>query len=194
MEDLNETYWDNRYASHDNPWDLGVVSPPIKAYIDQLTDTFLRILIPGGGNSYEAEYLFHKGFTNVYVVDVSKTALNNIKSRVADFPDTQLIHADFFELDMSFDIIIEQTFFCALNPKFRTAYVEKTSSLLTPKGILVGVLFNSPLNNDQPPFGGHKALYKHLFEEAFDIQIMDDCYNSIPARQGKELFFKVVKK
>ncbi|MDO8993629.1 MAG: SAM-dependent methyltransferase, partial [Daejeonella sp.] len=49
---LNESFWNERYRLNDTGWDLGHVSPPLKTYIDQLTDKNLRILIPGCGNSY----------------------------------------------------------------------------------------------------------------------------------------------
>ena len=116
---LSEEFWDKKYQANKVGWDLGEVSPPLKAYFDQLENKKLKILIPGGGNSYEAEYLFNKGFINVFVVDLSKTALENIKSRVSNFPDSQLIHGNFFDLNTTFDLVIEQTFFCALNPNLR---------------------------------------------------------------------------
>jgi len=194
MEKLNESYWNNRYNNHDDPWDLGEVSPPIKNYVDQLKNKSLRILIPGGGNSHEAEYLFDTGFKNVYVVDFSKTALLNIKSRVPKFPSNQLIHSDFFDVDMTFDLILEQTFFCALNPNLRAKYIDKMHQLLSDKGKLVGLLFNQPLHEDRPPFGGNKALYTTYFDAKFDLEIMESSYNSISHRQGNELFFKAVKK
>nr|WP_321248217.1 methyltransferase domain-containing protein [uncultured Psychroserpens sp.] len=194
MQSLDEFYWDNRYKKNDDRWDLGEVSPPIKSYFDQLNNKSLRILIPGGGNSHEAEYLFNNGFHNVYVVDLSPTALQNIKSRVPSFPDTQLIHANFFDLEMTFDIIIEQTFFCALNPNLRVKYVEKMHELLIVNSKLVGLLFNQPLHKDKPPFGGDKDVYISFFEPLFKIQIMEQCYNSIDHRSGNELFFKVLKK
>mgnify|MGYP003120452114 CR=1 FL=1 len=194
MKSLDETYWDNRYKQHTDVWDLGEVSPVIKAYFDQIANKSLRILIPGGGNSYEAEYLFNTGFLNVHVVDFSKTALQNIKSRVPNFPDSQLIHADFFELDMTFDSIVEQTFFCALNPNLRTDYVQKMYQLLADGGLLIGVLFKLPIDNIGPPFGGNRAVYLDFFKPSFNVEIMEDCYNSIASRLGNELFFKVVKK
>lgn len=83
--DLNAGFWDDRYQSNDIGWDLGTISPPLQAYFDQLTNLDLKILIPGGGNSYEAEYLYNKGFKNIFVVDLSKTALDNLKARVPDF-------------------------------------------------------------------------------------------------------------
>lgn len=192
--DLNDAYWDNRYLNNNIGWDLGNISPPIKAYINQLEDRSLKILIPGGGNSYEAEYLHKKGFKNVYVVDVSKTALQNIKKRVPSFPNSNLILKDFFKLKGTFDLVIEQTFFCALNPNLRVNYANKMHQILNPNGKVVGVLFNLPLNDDQPPFGGNKKTYIELFKMHFSIDIMENCYNSEASRKGKELFIKLIKK
>lgn len=106
--DLSEVFWDGRYQNKETGWDLGEISPPLKAYVDQLTNKKLKILLPGGGNSHEVEYLHHHGFENVYVVDLSKTALHNIKLRVPSMPSTHLIHQNFFDLELSFDLIIEQ--------------------------------------------------------------------------------------
>lgn len=189
METLDETYWDNRYKTNATGWDLGEISTPLKTYIDQLTDKSLKILIPGGGNSYEAEYLFNNGFKNVFVVDISETALQNIKARIPKFPKEQLLHLDFFELDNTFDLIIEQTFFCALHPNLRPKYVHKMQNLLNTEGKLVGLLFDVPLYKDHPPFGGSKAEYIALFDKYFKVLIMETAYNSHPARKDRELFF-----
>ncbi len=190
MINLSEDFWDQRYKHEDTGWDLGEISPPLKAYFDQLTNKELKILIPGGGNSHEAEYLHTHGFLNVYVVDVSKTALDNIKRRVPSFPLSHLIHKNFFDLDMLFDLIIEQTFFCALNPNLRPAYTKKMSDLLYKEGKILGLLFDDLLNTDKPPFGGSKTEYLEYFKPDFTVLLMEHSYNSHPLRTGKELFFK----
>ena len=192
--DLSEKAWDARYQKNEIGWDLGAVSPPLKAYFDQLENKELKILIPGGGNSYEAEYLFQKGFKNVFVVDLSKTAIDNFKKRLPSFPIAQLILGDFFELNGSFDLIVEQTFFCAIHPSLRAKYVLKMQQLLTPKGKLVGLLFHVPLNKDKPPFGGSKKEYIDCFQTYFKISKMEPCYNSYPNRHERELFVKLLKK
>jgi thiopurine S-methyltransferase len=190
--DLSEKAWENRYLNNDIGWDLGQISPPLKTYFDQLTNKELKILIPGGGNSYEAEYLFNKGFKNVFVVDLSKTAIENIKNRVPNFPDSQLILGDFFNIDNIFDLVIEQTFFCAINPILRQKYVAKMKSILAEKGKLVGLLFDAKLHDNRPPFGGTKKEYLAYFKNYFNIEIFDMCYNSIKSREGRELFIKLV--
>lgn len=194
IDSLDEQFWNNRYLEKTHRWDLGEVSPPLKKYIDQLEDKELKILIPGGGNSYEAEYLFNKGFKNVYVVDLAEEPLKNIKKRVPLFPDSQLIKGDFFNLNKTFDLVLEQTFFCALNPNLRASYALKMNNVLRAKGKVVGLLFNVPLNKDKPPFGGSLDGYFTLFNTLFNITKMDFCYNSHNTRKDRELFFTLIKK
>jgi methyl halide transferase len=193
IDTFNENYWTERYANNQTGWDLGYVSTPLKEYFDQLTDRSLRILIPGAGNSYEAEYLWSLGFENVHVIDLSVLPLQNIKERIPSFPSSQLIHGDFFEHNAQYDLIVEQTFFCALNPELRASYVKKMESLLAPQGKLVGLMFKVPLNTDHPPFGGNEAEYRNLFSAHLKIELMEEAYNSIQPRKGNELFVKLRK-
>ena len=191
---LNEIFWDNKYKSEQTGWDIGSISTPLKEYFDQLTNKELKILIPGGGNSYEAEYLHNLGFKNVYVVDISATVLTNFQKRVPSFPNQCLINIDFFELNDSFDLIIEQTFFCAINPDLRPKYASKMSELLLTNGKLVGLFFNIPLFENNPPFGGTKKEYIPYFKPYFKLDIIEDSYNSILERRANELFIKFIKK
>lgn len=191
---LNQDFWTGRYLSGLTGWDIGSVSTPIREYVDQLKDKSQKILIPGGGNAYEAEYLFNSGFSNAYVLDISEVPLKNLFQRAPLFPQEHLIQGDFFEFTGKFDLILEQTFFCAIHPSKREAYVQKAADLLKPSGKLVGVLFNIPLNQDHPPFGGHEEEYRRIFKNRFEIEIMETAYNSIPPRAGNELFIKMKKK
>ncbi|GAA5022840.1 SAM-dependent methyltransferase [Marivirga lumbricoides] len=189
--ELNESYWTDRYLEESTGWDIGYASPPIVHYVDKLVNKELKILIPGCGNAYEAEYLWKAGFKNVYLADISLTPLQKFAQKVPDFPEQHLLHQDFFLLEEQYDLILEQTFFCALHPSLREKYVQQMHQLLSIKGCLVGLLFNDPLNDDHPPFGGNKALYEQLFKKLFSIQKMETCYNSIAPRQGRELFIKL---
>jgi thiopurine S-methyltransferase len=188
MHDLTKQYWNNRYMTNNFSWDIGEVSLPLKTYIEQLNNKDLKILIPGAGNAYEAEFLFTQGFKNVYVLDFAEAPLQNIKKRLPQFPDEQLVQQDFFEHQGQYDLIVEQTFFCAINPLLRKQYVEHMRSLLKPAGKLVGLLFNDTLNSDKPPFGGNKEEYEALFLPTFNICVLEKCYNSVKPREGRELF------
>jgi methyl halide transferase len=78
---LDQNYWDSQYQAGKTGWDLGMVSPPIKKYFDEVEDKNLSILIPGGGNSYEAEYLLHQGFTDITVVDIAPSLVEKLKEK-----------------------------------------------------------------------------------------------------------------
>ncbi|WP_459212869.1 methyltransferase domain-containing protein [Aquimarina rhabdastrellae] len=186
---MDKDYWNYRYVNHQTKWDIGHVSPPIAAYIDQLPHQELRILIPGSGNSYEAEYLLKNGFQHVDVLDFVPEALHTLKSRVPLYPDKHLLCKDFFSHTGAYDLIFEQTFFCALAPHRREDYVLKIKSLLKPNGKLVGLLFNKVFEQTGPPFGGTKEEYLSLFAPFFKIKTLALCYNSISPRHHNELFF-----
>ncbi len=55
---LDKTYWKYRYQQKQTGWDIGFASTPLVTYFDHLNDKDIKILIPGCGNAYEAEYLF----------------------------------------------------------------------------------------------------------------------------------------
>ena len=160
---LSSEYWNTRYLENDFGWDAGEITTPLKTYFDQLKDKSVKILIPGAGNSYEAEYLFDMGFKNVFVLDFAEAPLKNIKDRCKDFPTAQLIQDDFFNHKGQYDLIVEQTFFCAIDPNLRSAYAKHAHALLKPKGKLVGVLFNTVFEKAGPPFGGNKEEYQKYF-------------------------------
>lgn len=184
---LDQHYWDSRYVAGTTGWDLKEPSAPLKSYIDQLTDKDIRILIPGAGNAYEAMYLCQQGFKNITIVDIAPTVIEKLKQQWQDFPQISLYHQDFFKHQGQYDLIIEQTFFCALSPLLREQYVLKMHELLRSGGKLVGVLFDKDFEGG-PPFGGCKVEYEQLFKQLFQIQTLDACHNSVTPRMNSELF------
>ena len=197
MENVNQAqFWQQRYEEDSIGWDMGQVSPPLKAYIDQLPESAKEqaILVPGAGNAYEVGYLHEQGFTNVTLVDFASAPIAAFAERYPNFPAKHLICADFFELSADqyqFDWVLEQTFFCAINPSRRDEYVAQMAALLKPNGKLVGLLFDKDFGRQEPPFGGTRAEYQQRFEQRFDIEVMEPSDNSHPARQGSELFIKM---
>lgn len=191
-KELSEDYWNSRYIDGSIGWDMGQVSPPIKSYIDQLEDKSIQILIPGAGNSYEAEYLLSKGFSNVNLLDYAETPMMSFLERNLNFPVDQIHIEDFFEHEAKYDLILEQTLFCALDPDLRQKYAIQISNLLNPGGKLVGLMFGCEFEGG-PPFGGSLDEYLVYFRSHFRSVEMNPCYNSIKPRQGSELFINLVK-
>ncbi len=192
---MNESYWTNRYLDNTAAWDIGGISAPLKEYIDTFKIKDARILIPGCGNAYEAEYLLQQGFSSITLIDISPVPVENIRKKLAPFIGKQLtvICDDFFSLEQQFDLVLEQTFLSALEPSLRKEYAEKMSSVLVAGGKLSGVIFNKEFEGG-PPFGGTEMEYRELFSSYFHIKKMELCYNSISPREGNELFIELVKK
>ena len=197
MENVNQAdFWQQRYEQDSINWDMGRISPPLKVYIEQLPESAKdqMILVAGAGNAYEVGYMHEQGFTNVILVDFAPTLIEAFAKRYPSFPSEHLVCADFFDLsptDYQFDWVLEQTFFCAINPPRRAEYVQKMAELLKPNGKIIGLLFDKDFGRNEPPFGGSLAEYQQHFISHFDIDIMEPCYNSHPARQGSELFIKL---
>jgi len=189
---LDAQYWDAQWKSNTIGWDLGVPAPPLVAFIDTIENKEAKILIPGCGNAYEAEYLVSKGFKNITLIDISETACAIIKVKFLNQSAVRVLCEDFFKLEDKFDVIIEQTFFCALPPIMRQRYVWKMHSLLNDHGILAGLLFNRQFDVS-PPFGGSLEEYEKLFQTAFHIDQLSTANNSVTPRANTELFFSFVK-
>jgi hypothetical protein len=190
---METNYWSERWQQGNTPWDMGSCSPPLTAYLQGLYNKEQHILIPGAGNGYELIWLWKNGFKNARVIDIALEPLENLKSQLPLEAHHNLLHGDFFEHTDTYDLILEQTFFCALNPELRPAYASKIQELLKSGGKLSGVLFDFPLTEKGPPFGGSKSEYLQHFDPIFTVSKMERCYNSIKPRAGKELFFELIK-
>lgn len=183
-------FWNARYESGETGWDIGYPSPPLKAILDALDNRETRILIPGAGNAWEARYAWENGFTNLYVIDIAPLAVESLKRACPEHKHRVLL-GDFFAHTGSYDLILEQTFFCALHPDLRVRYAQKMAELLTTNGSVQGLLFATAMNSDRPPFGGNEAEYKALFSSYFGKVEIQLCENSIPARAQNELSIKL---
>jgi len=189
---MDESYWSKRYENDETGWDIGEASKPLIKLFHQFNNKKIRILIPGCGNAYEAEYLHNKGFTNVYIIDITVQPLKDFKNRNPNFPENQILHGDFFQHKGSYDLIVEQTFFCAIHPHLRQKYVLKCHELLNQKGSLLGVLFNREFEGG-PPFGGSIEQYEKLFNSQFASVNIEECQFSIKPRIGNEVIINCKK-
>jgi len=188
-----QEFWQKRWIDNKTGWDIGYAAPPISEFIDTLPDKSIKILIPGAGNGYEAEYLHKNGFGNVYVMDIAAKPLENLGKRVPDFPGEHLLNENFFEHAGQYDLIIEQTFFIAIDPALRPDYVRKMKELLKPGGHLTGLLiFKNEPSPGGPPYIDTKENYLKYFKGEFNILKYEIAENSIKPRAGWEIFIDMV--
>ncbi|TKC01989.1 methyltransferase [Pedobacter cryotolerans] len=191
---LDQSFWNKRWENNQTGWDIRQASPAIIAYMAQYVNKDAAILIPGCGNAHEAKWLLENDFTNITLIDIAPRAVAKLKEKYEKNQAVKVILGDFFEHQGHYDLIIEQTFFCAIDPKLRQNYVAQSSSLLKPNGKIIGVLFSVTFEKAGPPFGGNTSEYQQLFENHFIIKKLENCYNSIKPRANTEVFINFVKK
>jgi SAM-dependent methyltransferase len=193
MDYLSKEYWNSRYVNDQTGWDTGAITRPIRQYVEQLTDTSLHILIPGCGNAHEAAFLLQQGFKNVTCIDISPLLCERLEDRLGK-AGLNVICGDFFEHTDTYDLIIEQTFFCAIHPRLRQEYAKHMHRLLKPNGKLAGLMFDCLFDKEGPPYGGSAAEYRGYFASYFHFHVFEKCNNSIPQRAGNELFVVLRKR
>ncbi|MBN2663898.1 MAG: methyltransferase domain-containing protein [Bacteroidales bacterium] len=182
-------FWDKKFTENKIGWDIGYASPPLVEYFENVENKNLKILIPGAGNAHEAEHLHKKGFMNIFMNDFSNQAIKSFKKRYPHFPDSKIINTNFFDINETFDIIVEQTFFTSFHPTKREDFVKKIHSILKPGGKYLGLFFNHEFGNNYPPFGATEEIYRKLFSLFFKFKIFEPAKNSIKPRKKREIFF-----
>ena len=181
--------WQDHYDSNDLGWDLGQVAPPFVELREKGKLPLGKVLVPGCGRGHEVIFLSENGF-EVTGIDFSEGAVTylgnalkkrNLKGRV--------LHQDFFSLDDThdgvYDLVIEQTFFCAISPRQRQDYVLKVSRMLKPGGMLVGLFYHTDKQGG-PPYNTTREDIETHFSENFEIQELDKTSLSSEQRKGKE--------
>ena len=148
---------------------------------EQFEDRILVIISLNGGND---------GLNTIIPIDQYDNLV--IQRPNILIPENQILYGDFFEHEGSYDLIIEQTFFCAIKPQLRQKYVLKCHELLNPNGKLLGVLFNREFEGG-PPFGGSVEVYERLFKSQFSVVNVEECQYSIKPRIGNEVIINCKK-
>lgn len=193
VKESKSTYWNQRYLDKNTGWDIGRANAVLVNYVLANFPKHTKILIPGAGNGHEASHLIRSGYDKCYALDFSQKAKQNFIEQNEDISPAHYIVDDFFDLKGTYDLIIEQTFFCAIHPSRRLEYVDQASLLLSKYGKIAGLLFEME-KEDGPPYGGTGSDYENLFSKKFTINSLEITNESISTRLGKELFFEFSKK
>jgi thiopurine S-methyltransferase len=193
---LDNSFWNIRYQNNQTGWDLGEISNPIKKWFDNQENKKINILVPGAGKGHEVKYGFENGFENIFYMDFSSRAADIFKEICPEFPKNKILIGDFFSLKtpLFFDVIIEQTFFCAIDPVLRPNYVKKTKEILKENGKIIGLLFNREFDTNGPPFGGTELEYKRLFKNKFNFKKFENSLLSSLPRKEYEFWIELIKK
>lgn len=196
VEVESEKYWSSKYQNNEAGWDLGAPAAAIKSLVPKLKLPSSRVLVLGGGQGHDAGYFADLGH-HVTLIDISPEALTRAQKTYGDKPNIKFIQADLFDLPVEmygqFDLVIEHTCFCAINPSLRDDLVRQWRRLLNETGFLLGVFFTMPKRSG-PPFGASEWEIRKRLENGFHTLVWQRFRHSISPRLGRELLVYAKKK
>jgi len=153
----------------------------------------VRVLVPGCGRGHEVLLLARLGH-RVLGLDVAAPALAALRAarRRDRVPASRCrtARADFLalprRLEGAFDLLVEHTCFCAIDPALRPVYVESAARALVPGGRLVGLFYPFREREGGPPFRVTEREVRALFAPRFDVDSWETPTTSIDRRRGEE--------
>jgi len=181
--------WQRHYDENDLGWDLGQVAPPFVKLWEEGKLPLGKVLVPGCGRGHEVQFFAENGFA-VTAIDFSAGAVTYLKNALQERNlEGRVLHQDFFSLDDThdgvYDLVIEQTFFCAIAPRQRQDYVLNVARMLKPGGMLVGLFYHTDKQGG-PPYNTTREDIETHFSEKFKIQELYKTTLSSEQRKGKE--------
>lgn len=191
MNEVNHfQFWEDIYLENDTGWDLKGVTP----FFDSISNDLIqgKVCILGCGRGYDAIMFAEKGF-DVTAVDFAPTPISELnKLAIQKSVIITTVQDDIFSLvekfPDTFDYVIEQTCFCAIDPNRRKEYETLVRTILKPGGKLVGLWF--PLDKSQeeggPPFGTTIYEVKSIFNSGWKIEKENFPSQSVEPRKGRE--------
>ena len=164
--------WNQRYVEGRTGWDLGEPPPALRRVIAARPQP-LRVLVPGAGRGHDALAWAEAGH-RVVAVDFAPLAVVAARENAAARGVEMAVHeADIFalpgDLAGAFDLVWEQTCFCAIPPERRDDYARAMAAVLRPGGQIVALLWNHGKAGG-PPFDVRREDVDAAFAEAFVVE------------------------
>ena len=188
--DLSAEAWEKKYREGQARWDLGCPAPPlINLLASERAPKAGRLAVLGCGSGQDAMLFASAGF-EVVGFDFAPTAVERARATAkARNLNVLFLQRNIFDLGADFadcfDLVLEHTCFCAIDPGLRQQYVQTAAKILRPSGCLIA-LFNTSNQLDRPPFGIKPKTILDLFSPYFEVILFQPATDSIASRQGRE--------
>ncbi len=205
MTDVNTPgYWDAAYREEKDGWDMGAPTPVFADLLTRLDKDFRslgaphfarlghppRVLIPCSGRGYDALLFAARGW-DVTAVDFAEEPLQWLRREAAHagFPVT-ILQEDMFAMGEShpaaYDLILEYTCVCAIDPARRKEFLSFAHAVLRPGGVLMALLFPVDGRPGGPPFSIDVEEFKREAASSFALLHDSVPHTSVKPRLGKE--------
>jgi SAM-dependent methyltransferase len=196
-------FWDSQYTEWQKGgaapgWDLQSPAQPLRDVLPQVKIPRSRVCVLGAGAGHDAAYLANQGHF-VTAVDFSPAAIGHAKTQYPETPNLKYQVADAFDFakknPQQFDLVLEHTLFCAIDPARRNDLTRAWRQLMAPSGYFLGIFFT--MDKDpygSPPFSATEWELRERLKSDFNFLYWTRWKNSIPRRAGKELVVYATRK
>lgn len=196
-----EARWEYCYQHGGDGWELGRPAPPLSRFLTarpELLGADQRSLVLGCGRGHEALALARLAAprgAKVAALDIAPTAVRTTTEAAAAAGLTDCLtvyECDLFDdrgdeplVSGAYDLVLEHTCYCAIEPQRREDYAQVVRRLLKPGGRFVG-LFYCHDYPDGPPFGATIDEVRARLGAAFTVEHEEVPHDSILTRAGFE--------
>lgn len=183
-------YWDVRYRTGSDSWDLGTPTPVFARLLKEKKFRPGRLAVVGCGKGYDAVLFADAGFT-VTGFDFSREALQKAKSvAAAAGVSVEFIQENILALPprfvSAFDYVLEYVTYCAIDPGQRPLFASAVASILRPGGVLIALLFPLGEYHGGPPFEISIRATRELFARHLTLVSGEVPEDSVRPRKGRE--------
>lgn len=194
-------YWEARYRQGTDRWELGMPSPPLAAWLRAARRDGGpaaagrgpgRAFVPGCGRGHEVLLLAELGWAAVGL-DLAASPIEAGRAEAARRGLTvELVQGDLFAAPArpgwagTFDLVVEHTCFCAIDPARRDDYVDVVTDLLVPGGRVVALLWDCG-NPSGPPWTTSPGEMRARFARRLEVTELAPAVGSAPGRTSEWL-------
>ena len=187
-------FWEDIYRQKKSPgWDLGRPTPVFTQWLKENPGRGQSVCVLGAGNGHDAVAFAKRGYV-VTAVDFAPAAVQKLQRKAKRSKvSMEILGQDMFALREekrhSFDLVLEYTTYCAIDPRRRDEYVSLIVDLLKPEGRLIALFF--PMDQDPaigPPFGVRYPEVRERFGHHFHFAREEWPNHSVKTRRFREYF------
>lgn len=155
--------WQERWSAKTTGWDQGGPHPLLRPLVDAVYTLMPhtrggKVYAAGCGRAHNEAALAQLGF-EVTAEDFVPQAITEAQALYHACPRLTLRCADVFRVEpcdeARYDIVFDRAMYCAIQPKFRSAYLKAVLCRLKPGGLFMGIPFvekTAETAAEGPPF------------------------------------------